>query len=87
MHTKLKVGTKVFWFSQAGGRKTKKRGEIICIVPAGKRPFVLKVDDQKNTFCLTGRKSLMPEHGMVEGFRAMRCRISCVFPTKEIRML
>lgn len=48
MHTKLKVGTKVFWFSQAGGRKTEKRGEIICIVPAGKRPFVLKVDDQKN---------------------------------------
>ncbi len=52
----LKVGTKVRWLSKAGGYEVENRGEIICIVPAGRQPFVLKVDDQKNYSLPDGRK-------------------------------
>jgi hypothetical protein len=52
----LKVGTKVQWQSQSGGYRVKNRGEIICIVPVGRTPFVLKEDDQKNYTLPDGQK-------------------------------
>lgn len=43
----LKVGTKVRWLSQSGFCLSEKRGAIICIVPSGERPFVIKANNQK----------------------------------------
>lgn len=56
MNGTLKVGAKVRWSSQAGGRTVKKCGENICIVPAGKQPFTIKENDQKNYALPDGQK-------------------------------
>lgn len=56
MNINLKVGANVRWFSQTGGRSTEKCGVIICVVPAGEQPFVLKADDQKHYALPDGQK-------------------------------
>ena len=76
MNENLKVGAKVQWSSQAGGRTVKKCGEIICIVPAREQPFVLKADDQKLYTLPDGQK--IPYGRTRYGGGIPRNEVSCI---------
>ncbi|MBU2767120.1 hypothetical protein HAP94_13145 [Acidithiobacillus ferrivorans] len=56
MDNNMEIGSKVRWLSQSGGHTVTKRGEVICIVPDGRTPFVLKEDDRQHYILPDGQK-------------------------------
>ncbi|CDQ10595.1 conserved protein of unknown function [Acidithiobacillus ferrivorans] len=72
----LKAGTKVRWLSKSSGYEVENRGEIICIVPAGRQPFVLKENDQKNYTLPDGQK--IPYARTRYGGGMPRCAVSYI---------